>query len=477
MTPLSPIFLAFAVVVAFAALVGAVFGFLAWRRLSLQSVVDALELQKEAAQSNKFQLEELHRQLRTMGQEMESRHDQLTDKLNTALNTAFSQARQEATQAQGSLQQLLMTHFAQGNQAQREKLEQFSDTLHRTNTVLREQLTEIRQSVEQKLKELQADNTAKLEEMRKTVDEKLHATLEQRLGHSFKQVSDRLEQVYKGLGEMQSLAAGVGDLKRVLTNVKTRGTWGEIQLQALLDQLLTPSQYAQNVKTVPGSSNLVEFAIRLPGKGPDDEPVWLPIDSKFPKEQYERLLDAFDRADAPGVAQAGKALEAAVKLEAKSMAEKYLSPPHTTDFGILFLPTEGLYAEVVKRAGLVDDLQRLHRVTVAGPVTLATLLNALQMGFKTLALEKRSSEVWQVLSAVKTEFGKFGDVLAKTKLTLERAAGNLEQAAVRSRAMQRKLKTVEEIPQEQANSVLGLHLADLDALEDSSEEEQEPEDV
>jgi DNA recombination protein RmuC len=291
--------------------------------------------------------------------------------------------------------------------------------------------------------------------MRRTVDEKLHATLEHRLGESFKLVSDRLEKVHHGLGEMQQLAIGVGDLKRVLTNVKTRGTWGEVQLSMLLEQMLTPDQYAKNVETIPGTGARVEFAIRLPGQDQHGVPMWLPIDAKFPKEQYERLAEAADRADAEGVATAGRELERAVRIEAKTIAEKYLSPPLTTDFAILFLPTEGLYAEVMRRPGLADDLQRLHRVTIAGPSTLSALLNSLQMGFRTLALEKRSSEVWQVLGAVKTEFTKFGDVLAATRLTLEKAARNIDQAETRSRQMARKLKSVEALPSEAAQRLLG----------------------
>ena len=312
---------------------------------------------------------------------------------------------------------------------------------------------------------LQTDNAAKLEEMRKTVDEKLHATLEQRLGESFKQVSDRLEKVHQGLGEMQQLAVGVGDLKRVLTNVKTRGTWGEVQLEMLLEQVLTPDQYAKNVETVPGTGERVEFAISLPGRADDLKPVWLPIDAKFPKEQYERLVEAADHADAEGVASAGRELERTIRLEAKTIAEKYLSPPATTDFAILFLPTEGLYAEVMRRPGLADEIQRNHRVSLAGPSTLSALLNSLQMGFRTLALEKRSSEVWQVLGAVKTEFGKFGEVLATTKATLERAAKNIENAEVRTRQMTRKLKSVEALPTEAAQNLLRIESALPDETE------------
>jgi DNA recombination protein RmuC len=410
-----------------------------------------------------FISEELSKQVRLLNQDLESRHSKQIE----SLHQTFAQARTESQQAAHGLQQVIVGQFTQGNQLQSEKLNQFSETLHRTNTLIQDQLTQIRVSVEQKLMSIQEDNSSKLELMRKTVDEKLHATLENRLGESFKQVSERLEQVYKGLGEMQTLATGVGDLKRVLTNVKSRGTWGEVQLQALLEQMLTPSQFSRNIKPVPNSNNIVEFAVRLPGKE-EDQPVWLPIDSKFPKEQYERLQDAFDRADAEGVAGASKALEIAIRSEAKAIAEKYLSPPYTTDFGILFLPTEGLYAEVVKRPGLIDDLQRLHRVTVAGPITLTTLLNAFQLGFKTLALEKRSSEVWTILSAVKTEFGKFGDILAKTRDTLEKAAKNIEGAEVRSRAMQRKLKGVDELPEKDAINLLGLNASKAQLLEDDS---------
>ncbi|MRV71378.1 DNA recombination protein RmuC [Duganella sp. FT92W] len=316
-------------------------------------------------------------------------------------------------------------------------------------------LLEVRATLEVKMRELQADNGARLEEMRKTVDEKLHATLEERLSASFRQVSERLERVHQGLGEMQQLALGVGDLKRVLTNVKTRGTWGEVQLEMLLEQVLTPDQYAKNVETVAGSNARVEFALKLPGKRDGEAPVWMPIDAKFPKEQYERLIDAAERADADGVALAGRELERAVRNEAKTIADKYLAPPATTDFAILFLPTEGLYAEVMRRPGLADELQRTNRISIAGPSTLMALLNSLQMGFRSLALEKRSSEVWQVLGAVKTEFAKFGDVLATTRLTLEKAARNIETAEVRSRQMARKLKSVEALPDAAAQQLLG----------------------
>ena len=370
-----------------------------------------------------------------------------------------------------AMRQSITLQAQQGREEQAVSLKRFADTLNQTLATLTEsnaqRMLEVRATLEQKIRELQADNGARLEEMRKTVDEKLHATLEQRLGESFKLVSDRLDKVHHGLGEMQQLAIGVGDLKRVLTNVKTRGTWGEVQLEMLLEQILTVDQFAKNVETVPGSGERVEFAIKLPGQVDGGPPLWMPIDAKFPKEQYERLVDAADRADTDGVSNAGRELERAIRSEAKTIAQKYLSPPHTTDFAILFLPTEGLYAEVMRRPGLSDELQRVHRVSIAGPSTLSAILNSLQMGFRTLALEKRSSEVWQVLGAVKTEFGKFGDVLAATRVALERAAKNIESAEMRSRQMARKLKTVEALPSDAAQALLGPDTADkADIVED-----------
>lgn len=321
-------------------------------------------------------------------------------------------------------------------------------------------LAEVRATLETQLAQLQASNATKLDEMRATVDEKLHNTLETRLGQSFKQVADRLDQVHKGLGEMQTLAQGVGDLKHLLTNVKTRGMFGEAQLAALLEQVLAPDQYATQVVTRPGSKQMVDFAIRLPGRGDEGAPCWLPIDAKFPNEDYERLLDAQLRADALAADAAGKALEARIRLEARSMADKYLEPPHTTDFAILFLPSEGLYAEVLRRPGLMEALQRELRVTLAGPTTLMAMLNSLQMGFRTLALEKRSSEVWQVLGAVKTEFTKFGDVLSKVKNQTQTVLNTLDSAETRSRAMGRALKSVQALPADQAAAVLPLDVRD-----------------
>lgn len=314
-------------------------------------------------------------------------------------------------------------------------------------------LESIRQSVTGELEKVRTDNAARLEEMRKTVDEKLHETLEKRLGESFEMVSKRLEDVARGLGEMQQLATGVGDLKSLLTNVKSRGTWGEYRLGAILEQIFTPDQYATNVKVNPKSSEVVEYAIRLPGRN-DAAPVWLPIDAKFPKEDYERVQAAAEVSDKEALESALKALERRIRDSAKDIRDKYLFPPFTTDFGILFLPTEGLYAEVLRRPGLVDDLQRLYRVNVSGPTTLMAMLNSLQMGFRTLAIEKRSSEVWQVLAAVKTEFVKFGDVFERLQKKLNEADKVIEDAGIRTRKMSRALKHVETIPELEAQTLL-----------------------
>jgi DNA recombination protein RmuC len=350
-----------------------------------------------------------------------------------------------------AVDQKLSGMLAEGRSGREEsavQLKLFGDALARS-------LAEVRGAVEQRLAEIAAGNEKKLEEMRVTVDEKLHATLEQRLGESFKLVSDRLEQVHKGLGEMQSLAVGVGDLKRVLTNVKTRGTWGEVQLGSLLEQVLAAEQYERNVATIPGSREYVEFAIKFPGRDESGAPLWLPVDAKFPLEDYQRLQEAQERADAAAVEEAGRALELRLRAEAKTMREKYIAPPHTTDFGLLYLPTEGLYAEVLRRPGLVEALQRDHRVTVAGPTTLLAMLNSFQMGFRTLAIEQRSSEVWALLGAVKNEFGKFGQVLAKTRQQLQTVANTIVEAETRTRQMERKLKDVEALPEPQTARLIG----------------------
>jgi DNA recombination protein RmuC len=360
---------------------------------------------------------------------------------------AARQTREELALAQQAASDALLRRMSDIAALQKDQLDTFAKQLATLTQLNETKLTSLRETVEGQLKSLQEDNGKRLEQMRATVDEKLHATLEQRLGESFKQVSERLEQVHKGLGEMQTLATGVGDLKRVLTNVKTRGTFGEIQLGALLEQLLAAEQYAVNVATRPGSSERVEFAIKLPGRDPlDGGEVWLPLDAKFPQEDYLRLVEAQEQGDLDAVQEAGKQLERQVKLMATAIRDKYLEPPHTTDFGLMFLPTEGLYAEVLRRPGLSEQLQREFRVVVTGPTTLAALLNSLQLGFRTLAIEKRSSEVWKLLGAVKTEFGKFGDILEKTKKKLDEASNSIDAAAVRTRAIERKLRGVQELP-------------------------------
>ena len=351
-----------------------------------------------------------------------------------------------------------VTNIGQLGLQQKGQLDTFSEQLVKLTGSNEQRMLELRNTVDTRLQKLQEDNATKLEQMRQTVDERLTATLEKRLGESFKQVSERLEAVHTGLGEMQALAQGVGDLKRVLTNVKTRGTWGEVQLNMLLEQVLTPEQYEANVACKLGSGERVEYAIRLPGQGqgPNGSPVWLPIDAKFPVEDYQRMLEAQAQGDAVAMEQALKGLETRVKLSAKDIQGKYLDPPRTTDFGIMFLPTEGLYAEVLRRPGLAESLQSDCRVIVAGPTTLAALLNSLQMGFRTLAIEKRSSEVWQLLGAVKTQFGQFGGLLEKVHKKLDQASSTIEDAARKSRTIERKLRDVEEIPAENVGELLSL---------------------
>jgi len=366
------------------------------------------------------------------------------------------QLREEVTASVKSSGETIAARIAEMATLQNTQLESFGNQLTILTDSLQQRLEAVRGTVEQRLKMLQDENSQKLEQMRETVDEKLHATLEQRLGESFKLVSERLERVYQGLGEMQTLASGVGDLKKVLTNIKTRGTWGEVQLGALLEQILTKDQYARNVATRPGGSERVEYAIKLPGRDAGDGAVvWLPIDAKFPQEDFQRLLDAQEEANSSAVEEAGRLLESRIKGEAKAIREKYLDPPHTTDFGIMFLPTEGLYAEVTRRIGLCEHLQREYRVTIAGPNTLVAFLNSLQMGFRTLAIERRSSEVWSLLGAVKTEFGRFGEILDKTKKKLDEASNTIESAATRSRAIERKLRDVQQLPASDAAQLLG----------------------
>ncbi|HPC73909.1 MAG TPA: DNA recombination protein RmuC [Syntrophales bacterium] len=349
----------------------------------------------------------------------------------------------------------LLGRMTETSTLQKNQLEVFSGQLLSLTQSNEQRLNQMRETVESRLRSLQEENSARLEQMRLIVDEKLHSTLEKRLGESFKLVSDRLEMVHKGLGEMQLLASSVGDLKKVLTNIKTRGTWGEIQLGALLEQVLTRDQYEQNVSTKKGSNERVEYAIRLPGRDEGDGIVWLPIDAKFPQEDYQRLIDAQEQANPDLAAEAGRQLENRIKLEAKTIREKYIDPPHTTDFAVLFLPTEGLYAEIVRNTGLCEFLQREFRVVIAGPTTLAALLNSLQMGFRTLAIERRSSEVWALLGAVKTEFGRFGDLLDKTQKKLLEASGTIESAAKKSRTIERKLRDVQALPSGDTVTLVG----------------------
>ena len=403
--------------------------------------------------------------------------ERLERELRREIGESARAARQELSQNLATFQQTLVAQGAEATRTQNTQIDAFGQQLSLLQKSLSDTLTlqlqslsesnarrlgEVRKTLEEQLAQLQATNAAKLDEMRATVDEKLQTTLQTRLGESFKQVADRLEQVHRGLGEMQTLAAGVGDLKHLLTNVKSRGIFGEAQLAALLEQVFVADQYAAQIATRPGSKNVVDFAIKLPGKSNDGDPLWLPIDSKFPNEDYERLLDAQGRADQVGAEAAGKSLEARIRLEARSIAEKYVEPPYTTDFAILFLPTEGLYAEVLRRPGLMQALQREHRITLAGPTTLLAMLSSLQMGFRTLALEQRSSEVWQVLGAVKSEFGKFGDVLARVKSQTETVLKTIDSAATRSRAMDRALKKVEALPEHDVQSLIAVD-TDLDA--------------
>ncbi|HBV98308.1 MAG: recombinase RmuC [Peptococcaceae bacterium BICA1-7] len=365
------------------------------------------------------------------------------------------QLREEINTSVKMLGDSLLSRVSENARIQNTQMESFSSNLSRLTLSNEQKLDRMRETVEEKIALLQRDNNEKLEKMRLTVDEKLHATLEKRLGESFKLVSERLELVHKGLGEMQTLAAGVGDLKKVLSNVKTRGIWGEISLANLLEQVFTADQYQKNVATKNGSNDRVEFAIKLPGRDPDRESIWLPIDAKFPQEDYQRLIEAQEQSNAALADQASRQLEARIKGEAKSIRDKYIDPPGTTDFAIIFLPTEGLFAEVIRRPGLCDVLLRDYRVVVTGPTTLTALLSSLQIGFHTLAIEKRSSEVWALLGAVKTEFGKFSDVLEKTHKKLQEATNTIDTAARKSRTIERKLKGVQELPASKAVELLG----------------------
>jgi DNA recombination protein RmuC len=387
---------------------------------------------------------------------------QLREELNrgykTLSETLLARMHENLTQQNNQF-----TTFLNNMQDFRQQQEKRSDSLEKK---LLDNLAMLDTNVRNSLEKIRSDNTAKLDEMRKTVDEKLQSTLEKRLGDSFKLVSERLEQVHKGLGEMQTLAAGVGDLKKALTNVKTRGVMGEYQLEFILEQLLTPDQYRKNVKPRPDSRNSVEFAIVLPGKDDEQGSVLLPIDAKFPIEDYTALQDAYEKADTALIEKYRKQISTRIVGCAKDIHDKYLEPPYTTDFGIMFLPIEGLFAEVLREPGLMEILQRDYHVTITGPTTLSAFLNSLQMGFRTLAIQKRSSEVWKILAAVKTEFGKFGDVLEKTQKKLLEASNVIDTAGQRSRAIERKLRDVQQMPAVEAQGLLAL-----DDMVDMSDDE------
>jgi DNA recombination protein RmuC len=388
--------------------------------------------------------------------------------LNTVIQSSQALRQEVAAQFQ-AVGSVLTQNLSTAAETQRERLDGVASEIRNLMHRSAEQSETLRHIVEAKLTSLSEENSAKLEKMRQTVDEKLQNTLEHRLSSSFKMVSDQLEQVFKSVGEMQTLAAGVGDLKRVLTNVKNRGTWAEVSLGNLLEQIMAPEQFQRGVGVRPGSGERVDFAIKLPGISADS-PVWLPIDAKFPTEDYERLVEASERSDQDAAEKALKGIEQRIRMEAASICEKYICPPHTTDFAILYLPTEGLYAEVIRRNGLVDDLQRTWRVVVAGPTVLLATLNSLRMGFRTLAIQKRSSEVWELLSAVKTEFAKYGSVLDKVQRKLTEASNQIESVAQRKRAIDRRLRTVEAAPDQQAKQLLEFNDLD-DSMNDSEFDE------
>lgn len=430
-----------------------------------ESARRARELREEIGQTQLKAHELLAHTLNTLGTHQKAQ----LDDVSKATRELSADSRQEIN----ALTQRLSTLLREMQEEQRRQREALVASLKELGENSKLDQEKARTILEQKLQQIQDANEKRLDEMRKTVDEKLHGALERRLGESFKLVSERLEAVQRGLGEMKNLADGVGDLKRVLTNVKDRGTWGEYQLGAILEQVLTPDQYARNVRPWEGGET-VEFAVKLPGRESDDNTaLWLPIDSKFPREDYERMMTAAEIADADAVKSATASLIAGLKKAARDIHDKYLHPPQTTDFAILFLPTEGLYAEALRHPGLHDDLQSRHRVLMAGPTTLAAILNSLRIGFQTLAIEKRSHEVWNVLSGVKTEFGKFGEVLSRLKRQLHSATNTIDQTEVRTRVMQRRLRQVEELPDGSSPELLGLRIEAEDEGETEGNEDEQ----
>ncbi len=403
---------------------------------------------------------------RLLSEEQSQRELELIQSSFLNFNTAIVRMIGEMARTQQGQLDSFGGQIREAGKVDGERMDKMRLTVEQRLGSYEQRMDKVTATLEEGLTRMQAQNQQKLEEMRVTVDEKLHATLDRRLGESFQLVSERLDAVSKGLGEMQTLASGVGDLKKVLTNVKTRGTWGEVQLGALLEQVLAPSQFRANVAVVPGSGERVEYAIVLPGRGDDAEhEVYLPIDAKFPSEDYQRLVAASEKGDAAEVETASKAFDNAVRTQAKRIHDKYVQPPHTTDYAILFLPTEGLYAEVL-RGSLAEEIQRQFRVIITGPTTLAALLNSLQMGFRTLAIEQRSSEVWALLSAVKTEFGRFADLLSKTQQKLRQASDSIEDAARKTRTIQRRLRDVSEMPERGAAISLLTEGKAGDALEE-----------
>jgi DNA recombination protein RmuC len=406
--------------------------------------------------------------------------DERTTKQNELSTEAARQNREELSKALKSFEEKFTQNVQDFNNLQKQKFDDLANRQELIKSQTEEKLKEIRETVEKKLQSLQEDNSKKLEEMRKTVDEKLQESVEKRFNESFKLISTRLDEVHKGLGEMQSLASGVGDLKKVLTNVKTRGNLGEVQLGSILEQIFSPEQYERNAQIKVNSQERVEYAVKLPGQSSDGQSLLLPIDSKFPIEDYQRLLEAYELADSTNIAMietAARQFENSVKKNAKDIFEKYINPPISTDFAIMFVPTEGLYAEILRRTGLFETLQRTYKVTVVGPSNLVAFLSSLQMGFRTLAIEKRSSEVWNLLSAVKSEFGKFGEVLEKTSKKLREASNTIDSAGVRTRAIERKLKSVEELPIAESQAILGGIMEDADHEElHENNKETDPED-
>ena len=424
-------------------LVGIITMVFAWRTAAARNNTDWMAM--------KYKMENLFGEITRI--ETAVKQEMVTNRQETGDNT--QRIRAELAASLKNFGELINQTMASATTVQKDNFFALLSKQSEQNNATTARLDQMRETLEKKMAEMQTGNERKLDEMRATVDEKLQKTLEIRLGESFKLVSDRLEAVHKWLGDMQQLATGVGDLKRVLSNVKTRGVLGEYQLESILDQILTIEQYGRNVKTKEGSNALVEFAIKLPGRGDKDKSVWLPIDSKFPKEDFEALLDAYDKVLPDLIEECRKSFIKGIRKCALDISSKYIDPPNTTDFAILFLPFESLYAEVLRTPGLFESIQREYKIIITGPTTLSALLNSLQMGFRTLAIERRSGEVWQLLGAVKTEFGNFGGILEKTQKKLQEASNVIEQAGVRSRAIEKKLRAVQELPKEDAVALIG----------------------